>query len=169
MIVRKATAADIAAAFASLSDDSRRELMAAAGGRGLSLDKIEAGMVRARKAPGVIALLALCEPIEEKPGALFIASRGENGEAELAGLTTRHFPAIKRAFWVWAARRFLPEFVDKHALLSRCSVAEGFPAWLRMLQRLGFQVIGQYESGGRLFLNLARPRCAGQLTRLPAP
>ncbi len=166
MIVRRATAADVRTAFARISAHSAGEFSAVAHGAGLTLADLEAGMLKARRGPGLIAMPALCDPRTDKPGALFIVARGEKGEAELAGFTTADFPAIQRAFWIWAGRRFLPELVDRHAFRSHCSVVEGHAQWLAMLLRLGFRETGRYRQNGRAFIDLTRirPLAPGRLT-----
>lgn len=152
MIERQATAEDIRFAMAHLSEWSGPEYRAVAP----DLSIIENGLILAK--PNLFRLYALCCN-DGRPGFVMIVCRGEVGELEVAGFTTLFFEPIKRAFWLWLARRFAPDILDRYAFRSNCSIMAGHDRWLAMLKRLGFRETGvRPVHSGREFIDLERLR-----------
>ena len=159
MIVRPATARDISAAFSALSENSAAEIEAVAADRATSLSFIEYRLIEAL--PRALFMFALLSSDSARcPGAIMGAWRGANGEVCLAGMTTLWFSDIKRPFWIWFARRFLPEHVDRCGFRSTASVMSSQTEWIRLAGRRGFVEVGRHMVAGVEFTNVERARPA---------
>lgn len=163
MIVRNATADDVAYVIRNLSPESHREYTVCA--RGRPLLELEAVLLAAL--PRAAVMLALVDDRTGLVGALMGGYRGEAQELRLAGCTTVHFHLIQRAFWIWAPRRFIGETVDRLAFRSTMSVMTGHPMWLAMLKKHGFREEGTSLVDGVVFHDLVRLR-PSRLTRAGA-